>query len=406
MIRKLQWKFVTIIMSIVTITFCVILGLVYHFTKMNLEAKSINMMQNIAVHPFRLSDPNVLEEEIRLPYFVLQIDENGEIVTTGGGYYDLSDEEFLRKLTKIVFDSERELGMIEEYHLRYYHARTPRNDRLVFADVSNELAALNGLMKICCLIGGASLLAFLWISILLARWTVKPIDVAWKQQRQFVADASHELKTPLTVIMTNAELMQNGEYEERSKDRFLEGILIMSRQMKGLIEQMLELARADYIQTDTVFHSADLSKLISDAVLPFEPVFFEKGFLLTVQIDENIWIQGIETQLRQLLEIFLDNAGKYSRNGGMIWVTLKRQKRMRCILTVANEGDDIEPEDLKQIFKRFYRADKTRNAQGSFGLGLSIAENIVKRHKGKIWAESKDGINYFYVKFKESVSHS
>lgn len=398
MIKRLKWKFVVINMSIVALTLGIIFGVVYYFTKVNIEEKSINMMQNIALQPFRPDIPKDAGDGVRLPYFVLQIDEQGEVETTGGGYYDLSDGNFLDELIRTVFDSKKNLGMIEEYNLRFYRARTPRYQRVVFADVSIELAALKGLMKNCFFIGAAAFLVFLWISVLLARWAVKPVDVSWRQQRQFVADASHELKTPLTVIMTNAELMQGGEYDEEDRGRFLSGILMMSRQMKGLIEQMLELARTDQMQPEAVFCPVDFSKLVSDKILPFEPVFFEKGLCLEVQTEEDIRVNGIEEQLRQIPEILLDNAGKYSKEGGKVQVTLKKQGKLRCVLSVSNEGEKIAPEDLKNIFKRFYCADKARSKTESFGLGLSIAENIVMQHRGKIWAESKNGVNCFSVK--------
>lgn len=398
MIRKLRWKFVMINMTIVTIMLCVILGLVYHFTKENIEANSINMMQNIANRPFGMERPGELKDEVRLPYFTLQIEAGGEVEATGGGYYDLSDEEFLQSLTKEVFESHKELAIIEEYNLRYYHMVTPRFQRIVFADISNELATLNGLMRICFFIGGVGFFTFLWISILLAKWAVKPVELAWKQQRQFVADASHELKTPLTVIMTNAELMQSPEYDEENQTHFLESVLTMSRQMRRLIEQMLELARTDSMQNKMIRSPVDFSKLVYDAVLPFEALFFEKSLTLNVQVEDGIWVMGANAQLRQVVEILLDNAWKYSKDSGNTWISLERQRKRQCVLSVANEGTEIMPEELKHIFKRFYRMDSARSRDGSFGLGLSIAQNIVMQHKGKIWVESKNGMNCFSVK--------
>lgn len=421
MIRKLRRKFVMINMSIVTIMLCVILGLVYHFTKENVEANSINMMQNIANRPFGMDVPGERKEEVRLPYFMLQVEPDGNIEAAGGGYYDLSDEAFLENLVKEVLDSRKGLGIIEEYNLRFYHISTPRFQRIVFADISNELATLKGLMQICSVIGGFSFLMFTWISILLARWAVKPVDQAWKQQRQFVADASHELKTPLAVIMTNAELMQSMDYDLENKKHFLDNILLMSRQMRKLIEQMLELARTDHIQNTTlgsggtgsrptvlwpgmisknVRERVDLSKLVCDAVLPFEPVFFEKGLTLITQVEDGIQVSGDGARIRQVVEILLDNAAKYSKADGMTWITLARQGKRHCLLSVSDQGDEMLAEDLKNIFKRFYRADKARNQAGSFGLGLSIAQNIIKQHRGKIWAESKDGVNSFYVQLR------
>jgi len=385
-------------MSIVTIMLCVIFGLVMYFTSANLEQESINMMKSLVSRPFQLGMPNELGENVRLPYFVIQLGHHGELVATGGGYYDLSDREFLDNLIRITFSSPRAFAVIEEYNLRYYRFDTPMNHFVVYSDISSERATLNNMRHSCFVIGGVSFFMFLGISVMLSRWAVKPVEVAWKQQKQFVADASHELKTPLTVIMTNAELAQSPEFDDMSRQKFIGSILTMARQMRGLIEQMLELARADSADSKEVHETVDFSKLVSDALLPFEPVFFEKGLTLNAEIDGNIKVQGNEGQLCQVMDVLLDNAQKYSREAGTTWVSLKKHRRGRCLLAVANEGESIPPEDIRNIFKRFYRVDKARSrAAGSFGLGLSIAESIVTRHRGKIWAKSADGVNTFYV---------
>lgn len=397
MIKKLRLKFVMINMSIVTIMLCIIFGLIFQFTKANLETESLNMMQNIARRPFHLGMPNEPGEDVRLPYFTIQLGLHGEMIATGGGYYDLSNEKFLDDLIDVAFTSPKAFGVIDEYNLRYYRLDTPVNRCIVFADITSERATLNNLMKSCFFIGVLSFLIFLGISILLSKWAVKPLDLAWKQQRQFVADASHELKTPLTVIITNAELAQSPDYDEEKKQGFLASILTMAGQMRGLIEEMLVLTRADNIDSKEIFSVVDFSRLVSNAILPFEPVFFERGLTLKSQIEENIRVTGAEDHLCRVLDVLLDNAQKYSKKGGTTWVTLKRYGKGRCLLTVANEGDTISPEEAKNIFKRFYRGDQARSRTGSFGLGLSIAEEIVSRHRGKIWAEGNNGINYFYV---------
>lgn len=171
----------------------------------------------------------------------------------------------------------------------------------------------------------------------------------------------------------------------------------MSRQMRDLVEQMLTLARNDNAESPAAFSPVDLSRLVSDAVLPFEPVFFERGLSLHTDIAEGIQINGSPSELRRVADILLDNAQKYSREKGAAWIALQSRGRGHCLLTVADEGESIPQRELKLLFKRFYRADPARSRTGSFGLGLSIAESIIKRHKGKIWAESKNGVNTFYV---------
>ncbi|MCX4273049.1 MAG: HAMP domain-containing sensor histidine kinase [Acetatifactor sp.] len=397
MTKKLRHKFIGIIMSIVTIMLCVIMSMIYLFTKRNLESGSINMMQNLSEKPFLQHLPNELQNDMRFPYFTLQLDPRGNPIAAGGGYYDLSDENFLKSLIETTLSADAPTGIIEEYNLRFLRKKTAGSQIFIYADISGELATLNNLLRNCIFIGIVCFLAFLCISFLLANWIVQPVDKAWRQQRQFIADASHELKTPLTVIMTNAEMLQNMDYDEASHSTFSSNILVMSRQMRDLVGQMLELARADNVQDDMVFSSFDLSRLVSEAILPFEPVFFERGLTLHTNITENIRINGNPSELHQVLDILLDNAQKYSHENGSTWVTLQRHGKNHCLLTVADEGETIPPQDLYNLFKRFYRADQARSRNGSFGLGLSIAESIVKRHKGKIWAESKNGINTFFV---------
>lgn len=397
MIKKLQIKFIAANMGIVTIMLCFILGLVYHFTRTDLENKSINMMQDIASQPFRLAVPDKAYTDMHLPYFTIRLGLKGELITSGAGYFDLSDNELLNNLKTHVFTSTSDFGIIEKYNLRYYRINTPLEKYCVFADISSEIATLDGLMKTCILTGAFSFLVFLCISILLSKWAVKPVETAWKQQKQFIADASHELKTPLTVIITNAELMSNPGYSSDKRQKFLDGILTMAHQMKELTGQILELARNDNTLSRENFCPVNFSSLVSNAILPFEPVFFEKNLILVQQIEQDIKVAGIETKLKEVTGILLDNACKYSRAAGTTRITLKKYKRNHCLLSVANEGKEILPDDLKNIFLRFYRTDKARNHKGSFGLGLSIAESIVKKHKGKIWAESKNGVNYFYV---------
>lgn len=401
MTKKLRYQFITITMSIVTIMLCVIMFLIYFFTKMNLENNSINMMQNIANNPFLLHLPNEIQDDVRLPYFTLQLDIYGDLIATGGGYYDLSDKNFLMNLIDATFSSSDRVGIIEEYNLRFYRTSNVGIQTLVYVDISNELTILNNLIRNCIFIGMGCFILFLIISFLLASWVIKPVDKAWEQQRQFIADASHELKTPLTVIMTNAELMQNPDYDEKNKSAFASSILTMSKQMRNLVEQMLELARADNAQKNIVFSAVDFSRLVSDAILPFEPIFYEKGLTLNTEIADNIIVNGDSAQLSQVLEILLDNAQKYSSKDGTTWITLQKHGKGHCLLSVADEGEEIPANDLNNLFKRFYRADKARTRTGSFGLGLSIAETIVTRHKGKIWVESKNNINTFFVELEK-----
>ena len=402
MIRKLQIKFIMINMVMITAMLCVIFGLVYNFTRHNLERESISMMRSIATVPFRPTPPDRDSNDFKLPFFSIMINQKGELVSTHGGYYDLSDQALLQDLIAATTQESKDTGILPEYTLRFYRANTPRGTAIVFSDMSSETTTLNNLIRSSVLIGLFSFLVFLCISIFLSRWAVRPMSEAWTQQKQFVADASHELKTPLTVIMTNAELLQSDTYTQAEREGFSKGILLMSHQMRQLVENMLELARTDANQNKLHMQPVDLSRLILDTSISFEGVFVEKGLAVESDVEPGITVQGDEQALQQVVDILLDNAQKYSDPGGTTYVQL-RSNQGKCQIKVSNPGPELSPEERKKIFRRFYRMDKARSRSGSFGLGLSIAESIVSQHRGKIWAESKDGINTFIVELRKGT---
>lgn len=403
MLKKLQIKFVMINMTMVTVMLIVIFGLIYNFTEHNLETENINMMRSIATNPFQLGRPNEPSSELRLPFFTLQLGMDGEIISTGGGYYDLSDHRFLKDLIDQSTKEIQETGIIEEHNLRYYRTKMPMGTTLVFSDISSEKNTLNSLLQSFIIIGFISFFVFLGISIFLAKWAIKPVARAWQQQKQFVADASHELKTPLTVIMTNSELLQSTDFSEEERYHFLQSISLMSGQMKQLVEKLLILAKSDNLETPITMNTLDLSQLVLNAAISFEGIFVEKGLFLESFAEPDIKVHGNEDGLRQVIDILLDNAQKYSSQNSTTRIVLYTEDWKKCCIKVSNSGTPILEDELKNIFQRFYRTDKARSRDGSFGLGLSIAENIVQMHKGKIWAESQNGINSFFVELRKNI---
>lgn len=399
MLKQLKTKFVAVIMVIATAMLCLVFGLVYHFTRTGLERESVSMLQAIASRPFQPGRPDEPPDQVRLPFFTLQIGMDGSITAGGGGYYDLSDRAFLRELVEACAETQEQVGIIEEYDLRFFRTNMMEGRRLVFADISSERATLRGLVRTCTFIGVLCFALFLGVSLLLASWAVKPVERSWEQQRQFVADASHELKTPLAVIMTNAELLQRPDWGEEDRARSSANILTMSRQMRSLVERLLELARSDSGQSAAAFEAVDLSAVVEDALLPFEPLFFERGLELSAEVEAEISVQGSAEQLRQVVDVLLDNAQKYSAPGGRVDVRLRRTGKRQCRLSVSDPGEPLSNAECRDIFKRFYRRDKARCRDGSFGLGLSIAQSITAQHHGRIWAESEGGINTFQAEF-------
>lgn len=399
MLKKLRMKFILINMTIVTIMLGAIFGLLYYSTSRNLERESMHMMESVAMNPnpMRPRLPGKHHEDVRLPYFRVMINHTGEAIEVGGGFFDMSDGDFLRELLNVTFDTHTNTGVLKEYNLRFLLKELPMGQCIVFADMTSEQSTLRNMIRTFLMIGSAAFLVFLGISIILARWAVKPIEYAWRQQKQFVADASHELKTPLTVIQTSAELLHAPDCPEADRVPLSESILTMSSQMRGLVENLLDLARIDNGSVKEEFIITSFSDIISDVAMIFEPVFFEKGLPLRYEIEPDIQVRGIPSHLKQLICILLDNAGKYATPGGDTFVKLCCSGNKRCLLEVSNQGEPISRDDLENIFKRFFRADKVRAMNHSYGLGLSIAQSIAEEHHGKIRAGSSDGYNRFYV---------
>ena len=394
MLKKLRVRFVCINMAIVVVMLSVIFGTVLTFTRQNLARESLSMMQSVASDPMQLNWPGA--SSARLPYFTVRLSPFGGARSAGSSFYNIEDNELLSELVETALSGEDKTGYIPEYNLRYYRTMQHGAEYIIFADVSSESATMRGLWKNSLIIGTASLAVFFFISLLLARWAVKPVDKAWTQQKQFVSDASHELKTPLTVILTNAELLQDASYSSEERGRFASNILTMAHQMRSLVEGLLDLARVDNGAVRTAFTDVDLSASMEDALLPFEPVFFEKGLEFSCEIEPGVACRGSEPHLRRVAEILLDNAQKYSAPG-TVEFHLEKQGKSHALLRVVSPGEPLSPQECKDIFKRFYRVDKARSANGSYGLGLAIAESIVRDHGGKIWCEGADHANVFYV---------
>ena len=397
MIKKLRIKFVCVVMSIVMVLLGCILGMVIHFTGQSMEMQSISMMRAISSAPFKQGLPGKpMDDEVRLPFFIVQISSRGEMVSVGGGYFDLSDQEYLQEIVDAALLSGRDTGELQNHDLRYLKSASPRGITIVFADTTTEAATLKNMAYSCLAVFFAAMGVFLGISILLSSWVIKPVATAWDQQRQFVADASHELKTPMAVIMANAELMQGEGTDEENRRKYAGSILTTTYQMRALVENMLEMARVDNGTVKMNFSQLDFSALIGDAVLSFQLLYEEKGMGLGCAVSPDIFICGSEQHLYQVLDVLLDNALKYSTPGGTVNVNLVRTGRT-CLLSVASPGEKLSKEELKNIFKRFYRGDAARAMNGSYGLGLAIAESIIEAHKGKMWAESENGCNTFFV---------
>lgn len=393
MIRKLRLKFVAVCMAMVTAVMAVVLFAVFASVERNIEELSRQVLRRVIQEERSARAPEIGVEigggKVLLPYFTVSLWPGGGGYTayvTGGTYADLEDTEELEAVLRDCMDQQRQEGVVSRYGLRYLRQDNGLFSRLAFVDMSMEQAMLREMMGSYLRIAAAAFTLLLGVSILLAWWATHPVERAWRQQRQFLSDASHELKTPLTVILSNAELLEALPMEERPA-RWRDNILSEARQMKKLVEEMLTLARADNMTQGAVLTEVSLSDAAEDCALSFEPVAFEAGKALDCEVAGDILVLGDRDKLRRLISILLDNAVKYSRAGGTVVLTLRRTER-QARLTVSNPGEPIPPEQLPRLFERFYRADASRGEQSGFGLGLSIAAAIAAEHKGALRAES------------------
>ena len=394
MIRKLQIKFVAMCMLLVTAVMAVVFLAVFFSAKQNIEAISQDVLQRVIREDSSGGRPgldlNPGGEDVQLPYFTVSIVDFNGIYTayvTSGTYKNLQDTDTLQNIVAECLRQQQGEGTIRSYSLRYLRQDYGLYQRVAFVDMSMEQATLRESMRSYLQIGAVTLVLLLGVSILLARRATAPVERAWRQQRQFLSDASHELKTPLTVILSNAEMLEAAPLEGRPA-RWADNIRTEAGQMKSLVEQMLALARADNADAPpTPLTELSLSDLAMDCVLAFEPVAFEAGKPLESDIAPDVTVLGDAEKLRRLISVLLDNAIKYGRDGGTISLALRRTERQARLL-VSNPGDPIPPDQLGRLFERFYRADASRGQQSGFGLGLPIAAAIASEHKGSLKAES------------------
>ena len=389
MIRKLRWQFVGVCMALVLTVLAAVFAAAYHAVRQNIEDLSRQVLTQVIREDGSGSAPGVSVEiggdRLLLPYFTVNI-WGGTAYITGGTYANLEDTDALRDILSQCLEQNQTEGTVEDYHLRYLVEDNGLYRKLAFVDMSMEQATLARVIRSYLVIALAALLVLLGIAAAASRWVTRPVERAWRQQRQFLSDASHELKTPLTVILSNAELLEGAALPEKPA-RWSGNIRCEAEQMRTLVEQMLTLARADNGVRPAAMEPVNFSDVATECVLSFEPVAFEAGKPLEDHVAEDVTVTGDRDRLRHLISILLDNAVKYGAPGGTITLTLERTER-QARLTVANPGDPIPPEYLPHLFERFYRADSSRGEQSGFGLGLSIADTIAREHKGSLRAES------------------
>ena len=384
MIRRLRWKITGVTLLVSALVLTAVFACVYLFSRNNIAESYEYQLRQAVVSG---------TSEARVPCFVAEVLPSGTVRVSGSNYYDLQDEDTLLPLVTAALSADADSGVLRTQHMRYFRLEGALTVRIAFMDSTFEQATLRALVRVCLLIGAAALLVLFGLSWLLSGFVTRPVARTWQNQQQFLSDASHELKTPLTVILSSADLLKTSAQPEQRQ--YVDNISVESRRMKALVEDMLTLSRAESGRA-APFAPLDLSDLVTDAALRFEPVAFEAGHPLQYDIQNGASLSGDRQQLDQLLDILLDNAVKYAAKDAPIRLTLDISGK-NAVLAVENPGDPIPPDKLPHLFDRFYRLDDARTGAGSFGLGLAIAQQIVRRHKGAITAASDARATRFTV---------
>ena len=349
--------------------------------------------------------PDPFKGKVKRTYIYIEFNDINHLDSIIYQYCDTENDEAVKKAAVQIFNSKKDRGKIsiDKNKYRYLLKYNPPKDNysIVFLDRTLEISTINRLLFIFIIITGIGLIFIFFISILLANWTIKPVAKAWDQQKQFIADASHELKTPLTVISTNTDvILSNSSDSVESQSKWLNYIKNETIRMTKLVNSLLYIAKYDANETKILFKKINLSNIISSICLQYEPLIYENNKKLITDIDNNITIMGDEDKIKQLLNILMDNALKYSLNNGIIKISLKKNKQSNVYITVSNSSETINKEQLNKIFDRFFRIDSSRNRKtGGSGLGLNIAKSIVEIHKGSINVMNKDNITSFIITF-------
>ena len=394
MLRQLKIKFIAITMILVSIILLFVFTLMYQSNVKATYDKSVEDLKTISTLDIsKFSEPQtnkVLKELQFIPLFIVNIDESGVILSQIKSNISMDDESF-KSIVKIAHESQDDIGTIKSMDIRYYRKHYSLYDKISFIDISRDNTTLDNLFVVFIMTGVMTLIFFFFIILFLSNWALLPVEKTWNQQKQFIADASHELKTPLTVLLANMDILENNKSDTiQSQIKWIQASKQEAKQMKNLIEEMLFLAKSDANRIDNSKSTINVSDTLFSLILSMEVIAFEKNVIINYAstIDDNLYTIANEKQLMSLLSILLENACKYAYEETSITVKLKREQS-KIKFEINNYGPVIPKNDIAHIFERFYRVDKSRNKEhGGYGLGLSIAKKITDENNMKISVES------------------
>ncbi len=403
--KKLKNKTFTILLIILTIFILSLLiifnGQLYQ-RELNDVKTDLREIENIHNNYYIVNDNVIINGNTMKPIFinanvyVISFDKLYNI-TNIISYTDngLSNVEIMQLALNFINTNKKyEIGNL--YFDRYSYSLTSKNNLIILDNIAIN-NKLGDYFRMSLLIFILLEILNIYISNRLTKWLTKPVIASFDKQKQFIVDASHELKTPLSVIMASAEALE----EDPKEKKWLNNIKTEAERMNKLVINLLDLAKSENINDKQNYSINNLSKIIEKTSLTFESLVYENKLELETNIEDDIMYKCNSDKIKQLLGILLDNAIKHSNDNSKIFVNLYKNKN-NITLEVKNKGKEISKEDQEKIFDRFYRADVSRNRnENRYGLGLAIAKNIVKNYNGKISVNCKDGYTTFKVMFKQ-----
>ncbi|MCD8077064.1 MAG: HAMP domain-containing histidine kinase [Lachnospiraceae bacterium] len=409
MIRKLRVKFILATMFSLFVVLSIILGIVaaLSYRQVVTDADSVLeiLCENGGAFPdsyfegngstdksggtflfgFRLGSRLTEELPYESRYFVVALSGKGAVLYTNTEQIAAIDAETAIEYAETVWEGGQDQGFVGNY--RYLAYTEGAQTRVIFLDCTNSLRSFRIFALIGVLVSLAGLTAVFLLMLFLSGRIVRPFSENYEKQKRFITDAGHELKTPLTIIDADAEILEM----DLGENEWLADIQSQTKRLADLTNDLILLSRMEEAENRTQRIEFPLSDVVEEIFASFQAVARTQGKSLESHIQPMLSFCGDEKAIRQLTTILLDNALKYSQEGSRISLTLEKKKNT-VRLTVYNTTPSITKEQIEHLFDRFYRADASRNsAVRGHGLGLSIAGAIVAAHKGKISAATEDG---------------
>lgn len=412
MLSKLRRRFTldTMVLTLIVLIGSTALLIVasYTYSRNNANDTMGDILDKVTVSSTGLGSEQV---EWKDETAILLLSEDGEVLdmVCPDRSFRKSVEENLDQIGAFVYSAEKESGIVATQPMRYL--KQPLKGVGTKVALMNRASETEAIYFQFRLYIGLAFIILIFILILcdyLARRAILPVDEAIRTQQQFIADASHELKTPLTVILANLDIISaNRDLTVRESERWIDNTKSEAKRMSKLVNEMLFLARSDAaMDMHYNFRLINFSDAVDEVVLTTEALAFERNITLESDLAEEALVVGDFERLKQVIMILVENATKYVNEGGRIDVKLTAVPRRNCLLTVTNTGDPIPPDKSAHIFDRFYRVEESRvREKGGYGLGLSIAQNILQKHNGEIKLDfSNESGTCFSVKLPHAQS--